>query len=91
MHSSSRKSGDPKDFEAFKLQRNKVTAMLRAAKMEYIGLHEEEVSAEGSGARPGEGGMLREILCRWAAVAANTPLLDAVGRRVSPWSNYYHV
>ena len=43
LHAASRKSEDPKDFEAFKEQRNKVTSMLRAAKMEYIGLHEEQV------------------------------------------------
>ena len=43
MHSASRKSGNPDDFEAFKLQRNKVTNMLRAAKLEYIGMHPEEV------------------------------------------------
>jgi len=42
MHAASRKSEDPKDFEAFKEQRNKVTAMLRAAKLEYIGNHPEE-------------------------------------------------
>lgn len=42
MHSASRKSGEPSDFDAFKQQRNKVSSMLRAAKLEYIGLHDEE-------------------------------------------------
>ncbi|XP_037090101.1 DNA-binding protein K10-like [Pollicipes pollicipes] len=42
MHSKSRESKDASDFEAFKEQRNKVSAMLRAAKMEYIGLHDED-------------------------------------------------
>ena len=70
MHSSSRKSGDPKEFEAFKAQRNKVTAMLRAAKLEYIGLHEEQVGGERRG---GTGRLASRRRCA-AEAAPNTPL-----------------
>ncbi|XP_043192406.1 formin-like protein 20 [Amphibalanus amphitrite] len=42
LQAISMKSKSEKDFEAFKEQRNKVGNMLRAAKLEYIGMQEEE-------------------------------------------------
>ena len=43
MDDHSRVTGDKEDFEAYRQQRIKVTAMVRAAKLEYIGLQEEQV------------------------------------------------
>merc|ERR1719187_113580 len=42
LHQKAKKSKLREDWDAFKEQRNKVTTMLREAKLEYIGAHPEE-------------------------------------------------
>lgn len=42
LHQKAKKTKSKDDWDAFKEQRNKVTTMLREAKLEYIGAHPEE-------------------------------------------------
>lgn len=42
LHQKAKKTKNKDDWDAFKEQRNKVTTMLREAKLEYIGAHPEE-------------------------------------------------
>ncbi|XP_076057664.1 uncharacterized protein LOC143035058 isoform X2 [Oratosquilla oratoria] len=42
LHQKAKKSKSKEDWDAFKEQRNKVTTMIREAKLEYIGAHPEE-------------------------------------------------
>ena len=44
----SMKTKSEKDFDAFKEQRTKVGNMLRAAKLEYIGMQDEQVRPQPS-------------------------------------------
>lgn len=44
LHQKAKKTKSKEDWDEFKEQRNKVTTMLREAKLEYIGAHPEEVS-----------------------------------------------
>lgn len=43
LHQKAKKARTKEDWEIFKEHRNKVTTMLREAKLEYIGAHPEEV------------------------------------------------
>lgn len=45
LHQKAKKARTKEDWEIFKEHRNKVTTMLREAKLEYIGAHPEEVSS----------------------------------------------
>lgn len=42
LHQKAKKTKSKEDWDGFKEQRNKVTTMLREAKLEYIGAHPEE-------------------------------------------------
>lgn len=42
LHQKAKKTKSKEDWDEFKEQRNKVTTMLREAKLEYIGAHPEE-------------------------------------------------